>query len=164
MLTENFICINDGSKTRRNSDSVIDLFLIKPHLNKFITKCQTLIQETVRSDHMGILMETVGGEEERAEVAEQYHVNKTDWMKWDELTEEKFIEWVAESKSQPREDIDCVYESFLEVFQTCMDECIPKTTVNIESRRKTPPWSNENVKAKKQSLTKLKRCSKRTKP
>ena len=47
MLTENFICINDGLKTRRNSDSVIDLFLIKPHLNKFITKCQALIQETV---------------------------------------------------------------------------------------------------------------------
>ena len=53
-----FVCINDGKPTRRNTDSVIDLFITNPELVPKISLCETLTYETVQSDHIGILLET----------------------------------------------------------------------------------------------------------
>ena len=38
IVSENFVCVNDGFQTRRNSESVIDLFIVKPHLNRSISR------------------------------------------------------------------------------------------------------------------------------
>ena len=88
MVTDNFVCVNDtvNVNTRRNSESVINLFIVKPHLNSNVSRCVTLTHESVRSDHIGILMEIADGESEVSETVEKYHIHKTDWDKWDNVT------------------------------------------------------------------------------
>lgn len=136
MCMENFICINDGVQTRRNSDCVIDLFIIKPHLNRKIKQCLTLTHETVRSDHIAVLMEIEGGESEDFEEVEKYRVHKTDWEKWDTTTSSAFSKWLSEI--QMNSNMETLYDSFLAVFETCMKECTPKANVKISNRRKIP--------------------------
>ena len=50
-----FVYINDGKPTRRNTDSVIYLFITNPELVPKISLCETLTYETVQSDHIGNL-------------------------------------------------------------------------------------------------------------
>ena len=63
IVSENLVSANDGFQTRRNSESVIDLFIVKPHLNRSISRCITQTHELVRSGHIGSLMDIVGSEE-----------------------------------------------------------------------------------------------------
>ena len=49
--------VNDDQPTRRESDSIIDLFVVSPSLIKNVIKCQTLSHEQVRSDHISVLLE-----------------------------------------------------------------------------------------------------------
>ena len=49
--------INDKQPTRRELDSIIDLFVVSPSLTKKVIQCQTLSHEQVRSDHISILLE-----------------------------------------------------------------------------------------------------------
>ena len=73
------MCVNDGFQTRRNSESVIYLFTVKPHLNRNISRCITLTHESVCSDHIGILMEIVDAEGEDFNTTERFHMHETDW-------------------------------------------------------------------------------------
>lgn len=52
IMNSDFICVNDGAPTRRNASSVIDLFIVKPQINRIIRSCTTLTHECVRSDHI----------------------------------------------------------------------------------------------------------------
>ena len=148
---ENLIIMNDMLPTYRNSSSVIDLFIVKAHLNRKIKYCQTLTHENVRSDHISVIMDLDDGLDKEEEVArEKYSIKKTDWQAWREVSEEKFREWNGirhESKS-----MDEMVESFMEVFHECMEESVPKVTVKEGSRRKLAPWTNEEVKNSKHEL------------
>lgn len=93
LLEDNFICVNECVNTRSNSESVIDLFIIKPHLNRNILKCVTLTHETVRSDHIAVLMDMADGTSENSEAVERHQIYKTDWIKWDSISSEKFNQW-----------------------------------------------------------------------
>ena len=91
---ENLIIMNDMLPTYRNSHSVIDLFLVKSHMNRNIKYCQTLTHENVRSDHIGVIMDLDDGLDKEEEVIrEKYSIKKTDWQKWRDISEEKFAEW-----------------------------------------------------------------------
>ena len=75
------ICINDGKLTRRQSDSVIDLFISSPCLIPKISLCETLTYENIQSDHLAVMLEIErnsdvgdGGAEEK------YIIGKTDWV------------------------------------------------------------------------------------
>ena len=58
---ENLIVMNDMLPTYRNSHSVIDLFLVRAHMNRKIKYCQTLNHENVRSDHISVIMDLENG-------------------------------------------------------------------------------------------------------
>ena len=51
------ICINDGKPTRRQSDSIIDLFISSPSLIPKISMCETLTYENILSDHLAAMLE-----------------------------------------------------------------------------------------------------------
>ena len=96
-----FVCVNDSKPTRRNSNSVIDLFLTSPELVPKISLCETLTYENIQSDHLAVLMEIAkisGPNSSGAE--EKYIIGKTDWKVWNEITEKRFKEWneVADRK------------------------------------------------------------------
>lgn len=118
----------------------------------------TLTHETVRSDHIAVLMEIEGGESEDFEEVEKYRVHKTDWEKWDTTTSSAFSKWLSEI--QMNSNMETLYDSFLAVFETCMKECTPKANVKISNRRKIPAWSNEKVKDKKTKLNRAKKSFK----
>ena len=63
---------------------------------------------------------------------EKYLVNKTDWVKWMEMTEVKFSEW---NENHCIEDIETMYDSFYEVFELCMNECVPKKVINLSNKK-----------------------------
>ena len=50
--------------------------------------------------------------------------------------EMKFKKWNESLKRMPDQDIDVVWVSFLQVFWECMDEVVPKMTVQVGKRRK----------------------------
>ena len=101
MVTEKFICLSDGMKTRRNSDSVTDLFVVKSHLNRIVRQCPTMIHEVVRLDHMAVLMETEGGEES-VRNDRKFRVNRTDWEKWSKVIVKTFARWMEDVLQGPR--------------------------------------------------------------
>ena len=57
MQSLNLSCVNDDQPTRRESNSIIDLFVVSPLLVRKIIHCQTLAHEQVRSDHISVLLE-----------------------------------------------------------------------------------------------------------
>ena len=86
---ENLVIMNDMLPTYRNSQSVIDLFLVRAHMNRKIEYCQTLTHENVRSDHISVLMDLDAGLDKEEEVIrEKYSIKKTDWQKWREISEQ----------------------------------------------------------------------------
>ena len=58
------ICMNDYQATYRRFNSVIDLFVIKPHLSAKVKFFQTLTHEFVRSDHISVLLDFDDGQQE----------------------------------------------------------------------------------------------------
>ena len=59
------LCMNDGLPTGRLSESVIDLFIVSPKVVSEIVRCETLSQDRVRSDHIGVLLLPRTGERVR---------------------------------------------------------------------------------------------------
>lgn len=57
MLDCEIFCVNDYKPTRRQSTSVIDLFLLTWPLFGVVNKCQTLTQEMAKSDHIAVLLD-----------------------------------------------------------------------------------------------------------
>lgn len=89
-----FLCVNDGKPTRRNSDSVIDLFLSSPELIPKISLCETLSYENIQSDHLAVLLEIDRSSEPiSGGTEEKYIIGKTDWNLWNENTEKLFKAW-----------------------------------------------------------------------
>ena len=74
LVEDNFNCVNDCVNTRRNSESVIDLFIIKPHLYRNIVKCATLTLETVRSDHIAVLIDMPDETSDYSEFVERHQI------------------------------------------------------------------------------------------
>ena len=89
MHSSGLLCINDGQPTRRTSDRVIDLFVVTPKVVPEVIACETLNHESIRSGHIGVLLE-VHQKQERAQVtAKKYIIDKTDWSIWRECTERR---------------------------------------------------------------------------
>ena len=41
--------------TRRQSDSIIDLFVVSPRVVPEVARCETMSHEVIRSDHIGVV-------------------------------------------------------------------------------------------------------------
>ena len=117
---------NDCVNTRRNSERVIDLFIIKPHLNRNIVKCATLTHETVRSNHIAVLMDMIDVTSDYSEVVERHQIYKTDWIKWDSVSSEKFTKWIEDNETSGNSDIEELCDSFTSVFKECTDDCFQR--------------------------------------
>lgn len=94
MSKSKMICINDGQATRRESKSVIDLFLVSRKLYNTIRTCMTLSHEKVQSDHIAVLLDidfgTTEYDESKIDKEQFWNIKKCDWSKWDESTKEMF--------------------------------------------------------------------------
>ncbi len=90
MDNNSLICMNDGQQTRRNSPSVIDLFIVHSSLVPKVTKCETLSHEQVRSDHIHVLMQIDIENETKDNVLteERWIIKKVDGEKWEKITNE----------------------------------------------------------------------------
>lgn len=92
MFIENLISVNDRIKTCQNSDSVINLYLVKPHLKRNIIQCATLIEETVCSEHIAVLLEIPRGENSNSSyspVVDKFQIHKKKLGK---------VEWISNSE------------------------------------------------------------------
>ena len=148
---ENLLVMNDMLPTYRNSHSVIDLFLVRAHMNRKIKYCQTLNHENVRLDQISVIMDLDDGLDKEEEVIrEKYSIKRTDWGKWRDISEEKFSEWNRINHAD--QSVDKTMETFMEIFHESMDEAVPKVTVKEGSRRKMAPWTSEEVKNSKHEL------------
>jgi len=163
MLKSSYICMNDGLPTRRNSESIIDLVMVTPPLVKQISSCQTLVHENVRSDHISIMIDMDDNTEtnNKNEKVEKLKITKTDWEKWETVTNEKFSAWNREHTRD--ENIDSMYDSFLDTFNACVEECTPKTQVLADMKSNRPPWFNPEVKEAKNALNIAKKHFRRRK-
>ena len=113
----NLLCLNDYQPTYRHSNSVIDLFVIKPYLSAKVKLCQTLTHECVRSDHISVLLDFDDGQQEDVIKREQYNIRKTSMNEWKLITDERFKKWNESWEKMPDQDIDEVWDSFLQVFR-----------------------------------------------
>ncbi|KAL5018199.1 hypothetical protein ScPMuIL_003921 [Solemya velum] len=57
LLDCEIFCVNDYKPTRRQSTSVIDLFLLNWPLFRVVNGCRTLTQEIAQSDHIAVLLD-----------------------------------------------------------------------------------------------------------
>ncbi|MEW8546902.1 MAG: hypothetical protein AB2693_25590 [Candidatus Thiodiazotropha sp.] len=73
------LCVNDGLPTRRLSESVIDLFIVSPKVVPERVRCETLSQDRIRSDHIGVLLEVYEEKEKDLGSMERYLLSKADW-------------------------------------------------------------------------------------
>ena len=146
LYENNLICLNDYQPTYRHSNSVIDLFVIKPHLSAKVKLCQTLTHECVRRDHISVLLDFDDGQQEEVIKREQYNIRKTSMNEWKLITDERFKKWNESWEKMPDQDIDEVWDSFLQVFRECMDEVVPKMTIQVGKRRTKPCGIMRSVK------------------
>ena len=158
IMNTDFICVNDGAPTRRNASSVIDLFLVKPQVYRKIKCCTTLTHECVRSDHIPVMLDIEDEIIEESVEEERYLVNKTNWVKWKEMTEEKFSE---RNDNHGHDDLETMYNSFIEVLVGCIEDCVPKKMLKLSDKKSNPHWMNEEVKAKRTELNRSKKMFKR---
>ena len=157
-----FVCLNDGKPTRRNSNSVIDLFITNPDLVPKLSLCETLTYEAVQSDHIGVLLEvcascsSVGNT-----LVEKYLLSKTDWNLWEECTKDSFENWNSVNEHTNWESVEEMYSSFKTVFDECREKSVPKRNVQAVNRRRKPPWLNDRMTEIKKPLNIAKRTYKR---
>ena len=57
MQRNNRLCMTDGKPTRRNSDSVNDLFIVTPRVVPQVVMCETKTDEAIRSNHNSVLLD-----------------------------------------------------------------------------------------------------------
>ena len=85
----NLTCLNDYQPTYRHSNSVIDLFVIKPHFfSTTVQLYQTFTHEFVRSDHISVLLDLDDGQQEKGFMREQYNIRKTSMNEWKLIRDE----------------------------------------------------------------------------
>ena len=105
-------------------------------------------------------MDMADGTNDYSEVVEQHQIYKTDWMKWDSVSSEKFTKWIEDSETSGNSDIEELCDSFTSVFKECIDDCVPKGKVNSDNKTQAHPWYNENAKEKKTKLNRAKKLFK----
>ena len=66
----------------------------------------------MRSGHISVLLDIDDEIIEESVKEERYLVNKTNWVKWKEMTEEKLSEW---NDNHGHDDLETMYNSFIEV-------------------------------------------------
>ena len=122
----NLICLNDGQPTRRNSNSVIDLVLSSAGLVQYSKECSTLSHEKIRSDHIAVIYEaTLDRTNSTPEFRTVRSIKKAEWGKWKEVTDEKFVNFVANASGRLEED----YSRFSELLHGALDVVIPQKTI-----------------------------------
>ena len=162
LLESHFVCLNDGKPTRRNADSVIDLFITNPDLVPKISLCETLTYEAVQSDLVSILLEMCEGRSSVGDaMVEKYLLSKTDWNLWEDCTKNSFARWNSLCERTEWESVEEMYLSFKGVFDECRDKSVPKRNVKSVNRRQKPPWLNEKMSEIKKKLNNSKRSHKR---
>ena len=134
--------------------------MIKPHLSAKVKLCQTLTHEFVRSDHISVILDFHDGQQEMVIMREQYNIRKTSMNEWKLITDEKFKKWNEGWKRMRDQDIDEVWDSFLQVFRECVDEVVPKMMVQFGKRRTKPLWYNEECRKSKQEVNVAKKLFK----
>ena len=145
------ICINDGQPTRRQSDSVIDLFIVSPKVIPEVAMCETMSQEVIRSDHIGVLLDVYQESKQNNTILEKYIIGKAKYDVWSECTEERFKEWNESGRRYG--SVDEMADSFMEIYTQCLIEAVPKKEMKVQDRRKKPPWWNDGVAESKSELT-----------
>ena len=108
------LCINDGQPTRRLSDSVIDLFIVSPRVVPEVAVCETMTHESVRSDHIGVLLEVYPQTMQNNAIFEKFIVSKADYSLWRECTEERFKEW--NNSGVRYKSVDEMAEAFMNIY------------------------------------------------
>ena len=159
MHRNGLLCINDGQPTRRNSDSVIDLFLVTPRVIPEVIMFETMTGEAIRSDHIGVLLEVYQSRKESSATREKFIISKAKWDVWRDCTEEKFKEWNEAGKKYG--SVDEMAEDFMKVYTECMTEAVPRQEIKMHRSRRNPPWWNEDVKKAKNELNKAKKSFRR---
>ena len=79
---------------------------------------------------------------------ERYLVNKTNWVKWKEMTEEKFSEW---TDNHDNDDLETMYNSFIEVLVGCIEECVPKKMLKLSDKKSNPHWLMRRLRQKEKN-------------
>ena len=126
----NLICLNDGQPTRRNSNSVIDLVLSSAGLVQYSEECSTLSHEKIRSDHIAVIYEaTFDRTDSTPDFRTVRSIKKAEWGKWKEVTDEKFVNFVANASGRLEED----YSRFSELLHGALDVVIPQKTIKIKT-------------------------------
>ena len=138
MHRNGLLCMNDGQPTRKNSDSIIDLFIVTPRVIPEVVMCETMTCESIRSDHIGVLLEVYQSRKESNITSEKFIISKANWEVWRECTEEKFKAWNRTSTRY--ESVDEMAEKFMEVYTECMTEAVPRKVIKLQNRRRNPPW------------------------
>ena len=88
----NLSCVNDDQPTRRESDSIIDLFVVSPPLVRKIIQCQTLTHEHVSSDHISVLLEIDCYKSESSDIREErYCIKDVSWQEWNKVSERELM-------------------------------------------------------------------------
>ena len=153
------ICINDGKPTRRQSDSVIDLFIVSPRVVPEVAICETMSHEVIRSDHIGVLLQVYEEYRYTNAILEKFIIGKAKYNIWSECTEKRFKVW--NESDFKYNSVDEMADSFMEVYTECMIEAVPKKEIRIRNRRKKPPWWNDKVTEAKNELNKAKKSFRR---
>jgi Holliday junction resolvase RusA-like endonuclease len=136
--------MNDGQATRRQNDSVIDLFLVSRNIYNNIKTCITLTHEKVKSDNIAILLNTTyGKQQDKVQNAQEYwNIKKCNWPMWLEETEDIFSQLNFDTNNNIEEN----YRKFEDALQIGMSRCIPKVKRISKTPHQYPPWWNEKVK------------------
>ena len=58
------------------------------------------------------------------------------------------------------DDLETMYNSFIEVLEGCIEECVPKKMLKLSDKKSNPHWMNEEVKAKRTELSRSKKMFK----
>ena len=154
---EELVCLNDGSGTRidvsRGTESAIDLTLVTRNV---ADKCEweVLRENTVGSDHYPIKVHIgVEVEKEREVKVEKWFVEKADWTKFAELSEERL------SIVDGSENIEVLTKEIRSSIIAAADAAIPKSKPKCLNRI-VPWWSREckeAIKVRNKAFRSLKR-------
>ena len=131
------LCINDGRPTRRQSDSVIDLFIVSPR----VAMCETMSHEVIRSDHIGVLLDVYQENKQNNAILEKYIISKAKYDVWMECTEDMFKQWNRSGRKYG--SLDEMADAFMDIYTQCLIEAVPKREIKVQNRRKKRPWWND---------------------
>ena len=140
--TQNICLLNDKSNTYLHpgtgSFSAIDLSLAHPSL--FLDYSWSVLKDQHGSDHFPILLSSTS--EYSSEPRQYYKFNKADWDKFKLQCNEEL------NNSDPyfKECPDPIFR-FSSILSIIADDCIPKTSINVKTKRNRPWFDDESKKA-----------------